>query len=84
MSETITARIPPRVEEKLAEYCAKRGTTRTEAIVRALDDYLDKDTGGASPYSLAADLVPPKGVKEIQSGNVRELARKAFRVPRAH
>ena len=46
MGETITARIPPRVEEKLAEYCAKRGTTRTEAIVRALDDYLDKDTGG--------------------------------------
>ena len=83
MGETITARIPPRVEEKLAEYCAKRGTTRTEAIVRALDDYLDKDTGGASPYSLAVDLVPPKGVKEIQSGNVRELARKAFRGPRA-
>ncbi len=83
MGETITARIPPRVEKKLAEYCAKRGTTRTEAIVRALDAYLDKDTGGASPYSLAADLVPPRGVKEIQSGNVRELARKAFRGPRA-
>ena len=83
MGETITARIPPRVEEKLAEYCAKRGTTRTEAIVRALDDYLDKDTGGASPYSLAADLIPPKGIKEIQSGDVRELARKAFRGPRA-
>ena len=83
MSETITARIPSRVEEKLAEYCAKRGTTRTEAIVRALDDYLDKDTGGASPYSLAVDLVPPKGVKEIQSATVREFARKAFRGPRA-
>ena len=83
MGETITARIPLRVEEKLAEYCAKRGATRTEAIVRALDDYLDKDTGGASPYSLAADLIPRKGVKEIQSGNVRELARKAFRGPRA-
>lgn len=83
MGETITARIPPRVEEKLAEYCAKRGTTRTEAIVRALDEYLDRDTGGASPYSLAADLIPPRGVKDIQSGKVRELARKAFRGPRA-
>ena len=82
MGETITARIPPRVEEKLAEYCAKRGATRTEAIVRALDDYLDKDTGGVSPYSLAADLIPRKGVKAIQSDNVRELARKAFRGPR--
>jgi hypothetical protein len=79
MGRTINARIPPRVEEKLAEYCAKRGASRTEAIVRALDDYLDKETGGASAYALAADLIPAKGVKEIQSGNVRELARRAFR-----
>jgi hypothetical protein len=79
MGRTINARIPPRVEEKLAEYCAKRGASRTEAIVRALDDYLDKETGGASAYALAADLIPAKGVKEIQSGGVRELARRAFR-----
>jgi hypothetical protein len=83
MGETITARIPPRVEEKLAEYCAKRGATRTEAIVRALDEYLDRDAGGASPYSLAADLIPSRGAKDIQSGKIRELARKAFRGPRA-
>jgi len=83
MGDIINARIPPRVEEKLAEYCARRGVTRTEAVVRALDDYLDKDTGGASPYSLTADLIPAKGVKKLQSGNVRELARKAFRGPRA-
>ncbi|MBI4193863.1 MAG: hypothetical protein HY526_02165 [Betaproteobacteria bacterium] len=83
MSGVINARIPPRVEEKLAEYCTKRGTTRTEAIVRALDSYLDSETGGASAYSLAADLIPSRGVKKIQSGNVRELARKAFRGSRA-
>ena len=78
MGETITARIPPHVEQKLAEHCANRGITRTEAIVRALDDYLDKDTGGASPYSLAVDLIPRKGVNEIQSGNVR--GRKRFKI----
>ena len=83
MGETITARIPPRVEEKLKEYCAKRGTTRTEAIVRALDDYLDKETGGASPYSLVVDLIPPNGAKVLQSGRARALARKAFRGSRA-
>jgi hypothetical protein len=83
MGDIINARIPPRVEEKLAEYCAKRGVTRTEAVVRALDDYLDKETGGASSYSLAVDLIPPRGVKKLQSGNVRKLARKAFRGPRA-
>lgn len=81
--KVVNARIPPRVEEKLAEYCAKRGATRTEAIVRALDTYLDNEAGGPSAYSLAADLIPPKGIKAIQSDNVRELARKAFRGPRA-
>jgi hypothetical protein len=79
MSKVINARIPPRVEEKLAEYCAKRGTTRTEAIVRALDVYLDNEAGGESAYSLVADLIPSRGAKEIQSDNARNLARKAFR-----
>ena len=83
MARVINARVPPRVEEKLAEYCVKRGVTRTQAVVRALDEYLDKETGGASPYSLAADLIPARGVKEVQSGAVRSLARKAFRGPRA-
>ena len=78
MSDTITARIPPRVEQKLADYCAKRGVTRTDAVVKALDQFLDRDAGGASAFSLAADLIPPSGVKELQSENVRELARKAF------
>jgi len=83
MSEIINARIPPRVEEKLSEYCARRGVTRTEAVVRALDQYLDHEAGGASAYSLAADLIPRLGVKALQSDNVRELARKAFRGPRS-
>jgi len=79
VSDTINARIPLRVEQKLAEYCARRGITRSEAVVRALDQYLDGEAGGASPYSLAADLIPKRGVKTIQSDRIRELARKAFR-----
>ena len=79
MADTVNARIPQRIEQKLAEYCARRGVTRTQALVRALDRYLDQESGGASPYSLAADLIPAKGVKALQSGNVRALARKAFR-----
>ena len=83
MGKIINARLPPRVEEKLARYCARRGTTRTEAVVKALDDYLDKETGGASAYALAVDLIPRKGVKTLQSDNARLLARKAFRVSRS-
>ena len=79
MSDIINARIPPRIGQKLAEYCAKNGATRTQAVTRALDHYLDSETGGTSPYSLAADLIPERGAKSLQSGKVRELARKAFR-----
>jgi len=79
----INARIPPRLEQKLAVYCGKRGVTRTQAVTRALDLYLDNETGGASAYSLAADLIPARGVKKLQSSKVRELARKALRGPRA-
>jgi predicted DNA-binding protein len=82
MSRTINARIPPRVEQKLAEYCAKRGVTRSQAVLLALEAYLDKAEGGAAPYALAADLIPAKGAADLQSDKVREIARRAFRGPR--
>ena len=83
MADVINARIPPGIEQKLADYCVKRGVTRTETVTRALDEYLNREAGGTSPYSFAADLIPARGAKKLQSGNVRELARKAFRGPRA-
>ena len=78
MGDTIYARIPPRIGRKLAEYCANRGVTRSEAVVRALEKYLKRPSGGLSAYSLAADLIPAKGAPNIQSANVRDLARKRF------
>ena len=83
MAKTVNARIPARVEQKLAEYCTKHGVTRSEAVVRALDEYVDKESGGASAYSLLADLIPPRGAPEIRSDRVRELVRKAFRASRS-
>lgn len=78
MASTVNARIPPGVEQKLAEYCARSGMTRSEAVIRALDGYLNHASGGESAYSLAADLIPRQGAKAIRSDKVRELARKAF------
>jgi len=83
MPTTLTARIPPRVEQKLAEYCVRHGVTRTDAVVRALDDYLDRQSGGSDAYALAADLIPKRGVAKLQSAAVRQLARGAFRGSRA-
>ncbi len=87
MSSTVNARISPHLEQKLAEYCTKRGVTRSEAVVRALDQYLDAAEDGVSAWTLAADLVPEKGADDLQSDNARALARKAMgarvRGPRA-
>jgi hypothetical protein len=83
MGNTVNARIPPRVEQKLADYCAKSGATRSQAVLRALEEYLDRQSGGADAYALAADLIPAKGAPDLQSDQARELARKAFRGSRA-
>jgi hypothetical protein len=83
MSPTINARIPPRVEQKLAEYCARHGVTRSQAVLRALEEYLDKAEGGSDAFALAADLIPAKGAPDVQAEKVREIARSAFRGSRA-
>jgi hypothetical protein len=78
MRRVLNARLPLRVEQKLADYCAKRGVTRSEAVVRALDRYLDEEGVGVDGYSLAVDLIPKRGVSNVQADAVRDLARKAF------
>lgn len=83
MRRTVNARITPHLEQKLAEYCAKRGMTRSEVVVQALDLHLDSTAAGLSAWSLAADLIPEQGVEKIQSSSVRDLARKAMRGTRA-
>jgi predicted nucleic acid-binding protein len=77
MRSTVNARIPPRVEQKLAEYTTRRGVTRSQAVVRALDRFLDREMGGRDAYSLAADLIPAEGIARIQADRVRERARRA-------
>jgi hypothetical protein len=78
MRRVLNARLPLRVEQKLADYCAKRGVTRSEAVVSALDRYLDEEGAKVDGYSLAVDLIPKRGVSDVQADAARELARKAF------
>jgi predicted DNA-binding protein len=83
MADTVNARIPPRLEQRLAEYCARQGVTRSAAVLRALEQYLDQAAGGKDAFALAADLIPEKGDPRLRSDRARELARNAFRGPRA-
>lgn len=38
---TISVRLPPRVEQKLADYCVEKKITKSEAVKRALEQLID-------------------------------------------
>ena len=57
----------------------RRGLSRSETVVRALDPYPARAARAASADSLAADRIPARGAKALQSLAVRGLARKTFR-----
>ena len=52
---TISVRLPPRVEQKLAEYCASHKLTKSEAVKRALEQML-KDGSDSSPYEAGREF----------------------------
>lgn len=52
----ISVRLPPRVEQKLAEYCVSHKVTRSEAVKRALQQMLETNSGAPSPYELGREF----------------------------
>ena len=50
----ISVRLPPRVEQKLAEYCASKKVTKSEAVKRALEQMLGNSQ--PSPYELGKEF----------------------------
>lgn len=43
---TLTVRLPQRVEQDLAEYCATHGLSKSDAVKRALEDLLRAPQAG--------------------------------------
>ena len=81
---TLSVRIPPRVEQELADYCAKHRVSKSEAVKKALEQFLS--TGSEhSPYDLVKDLIgsaPTTGGTEDTARNTKQLLRDRFRSPR--
>lgn len=76
---TLTVRLPPRVEQDLAEYCTRQRVTKSEAVKLALERLL-RATGAAPsrhPY-IGGD----KGDGSDVSGNVKAALRARFRARR--
>ena len=78
---TLTVRLPDRVEQDLAEYCATRGITKSAAVKRALEALLRaRDAGGSDvdhPF-VGGD----KGDGSDVSGNIKGALRARFRQDR--
>jgi Arc/MetJ-type ribon-helix-helix transcriptional regulator len=52
----ISVRLPPRVEQKLAEYCVSHKISRSEAVKQALDRLFETGAAKSSPWELGADI----------------------------
>ncbi|MFN0161244.1 MAG: hypothetical protein ACKVQQ_08440 [Burkholderiales bacterium] len=75
---TLTVRLPLRVEQELARYCAERKLSKSDAVKIALDDLLAKGTD-PSPYDLGVDLF---GRPAVAGEQVEDVARHAKRLLR--
>jgi hypothetical protein len=75
---TLTVRLPQRVEQELAEYCAKRRLTKSEAVKLALEELLRTPAAGAraSPHPFIGG---DKGDGSDVSGNIKAALRARFR-----
>lgn len=75
---TLSVRIPPRVEQELAEYCARNKISKSEAVNRALEEFLVAKKGAPSPYELGHDLFGPH-TDDVPSENVARDSKKLLR-----
>jgi hypothetical protein len=75
-------RIPARVEQELADYCARNGVSKSDAVKEALDRFLSDKEAEKSPYELAKDLIGPETDEtpsEDIAENTKRLLRERFR-----
>lgn len=76
---TLTVRLPDRVEQDLAEYCATHGISKSEAVKRALDELLKTpDAAGAPHPFIGCD----QGDGSDVSGTIKAALRARFRKSR--
>lgn len=79
---TLSVRVPARVEQELAEYCARNGVSKSDAVKTALDQFLSGKGGEKSPYELALDLIGPQTDElpaDAVARNTKRLLRERFR-----
>lgn len=52
---TTTVRIPPRLEQMLAQYCVTTRRSKSEVIIELLEQRFASEPAGTTPYDLACE-----------------------------
>jgi hypothetical protein len=73
---TLTVRLPDRVAQDLAEYCATHGVSKSEAVKRALEELLRSPEANAAAHPF---IGCDKGDGSDVSGNIKAALRARFR-----
>jgi hypothetical protein len=76
----VSVRLPPRVEQKLADYCVTHKVTKSEAIKRALEQMFEAAEGEASPFDLGREFFE----RNLRTKPTRDIASHSKRLLREH
>jgi Arc/MetJ-type ribon-helix-helix transcriptional regulator len=75
----ISVRLPPRVEQQLADYCVAHKVTRSEAVKRALVQMLEQSSGKAGAYQLGTGFIGVEKSRGDTARHSKRLLRERFR-----
>ena len=75
----ISVRLPPRVEQKLADYCASHKVSKSEAVKRALGKLFDHASTPSGPYVAARRFIGSDKRPGNVSRHIKLLLRERFR-----
>ena len=75
----ISVRLPPRVEQQLAAYCAHTKLTKSEAVKRALERLFEQEGAPAAASPGAKRFVGSDPQPGDVARNSKRLLRKQFR-----
>lgn len=76
----ISVRLPPGVEQKLADYCVSHKVTKSEAVKRALEEMLKSKAAEASPYELGREFFE----RNLRAKPTRDRARRTRQLLNEH
>ena len=75
----ISVRLPPRVEQRLAEYCAHTKITKSEAIKRALERLLEQEPAPVGASATARKFIGSDKSPGDVAEHTKRLLREHFR-----